>query len=83
MGELGEEDGFEVVRKPSGIPQPSQELGWDSPGAQEARERMILAMGGKVDGGLNVLEGIGIVKDKAGDEGLGSIAGRMTRKRRG
>jgi DNA replication regulator DPB11 len=81
MGEFGEEDGFEVVRKPSGIPQPSQELGWDSPGAQEARERMILAMGGKVEGGLNVLEGIGVVKDKADDEGL--LPSRTTRKRRG
>jgi hypothetical protein len=34
-----------------------------------------------VEGGLNVLEGIGVVKDKADDEGL--LPSRTTRKRRG
>ncbi|KAF2681586.1 hypothetical protein K458DRAFT_444484 [Lentithecium fluviatile CBS 122367] len=80
---VGEEEDGEMVRKPVEVPQPSQELGWDSPGAQKAREKMILAMGGKVDGGLNMLKGIGVVKDRAVDEGLGSIAGRTSRKRRG
>ena len=83
VGEEREEEGVEPARRPLEFPQPSQELGWDSPGAQKARERMILAMGGRVGGGLNVLEGIGVVKDKAGEEGLGSIGGRTTRKRRG
>lgn len=58
--------------------QPSQELGWDSPGAQRAREKMIKAMGGKVEES-NVLEGIGVVRDGASDAGLG----RASRKRRG
>ena len=83
LGEAGEEEEVETTRRPIGIPQPSQELGWDSPGAQKAREKMILAMGGKVEGGLNVLEGIGVVKDKAGEEGFESIGRRAGRKRRG
>jgi DNA replication regulator DPB11 len=77
----GEDDGG-TIRKAVEVPQPSQELGWDSPGAQKARERMVIAMGGKVDSGLNVMEEIGVVRDKVTDEGLSSIGRRMSRKRR-
>jgi hypothetical protein len=59
--------------------QPSQELGWDAPGAQEARERMIRAMGGTVEETGGVVQPIGVMKDAVrGDEGLGR-AGRRKR----
>jgi hypothetical protein len=60
--------------------QPSQELGWDAHGAQEAREQMIRAMGGKVERVKGVVESIGVVKDIVGESGLG-VGGRTRRKR--
>lgn len=80
LAEEGEEgDGIEKLRKGFELPEPSQELGWDSPGAQKARERMIRAMGGKVEEGRNALEGIGVVKDSTG--GVAGYA-RSMRKRK-
>lgn len=76
--EEGDEEEVEK-RKAFEVPQPSQELGWDSPGAQRAREKMIRAMGGKVEE-AGVLEGIGEVKDAKPDT---ITYGRTTRKRRG
>jgi hypothetical protein len=57
--------------------QPSQELGWDSPGAAKAREQMIRKLGGTVQDKSVVVEGIGVVKD------VGGTTGRAGRKRRG
>lgn len=58
--------------------QPSQELGWDLPGAAKAREQMIRRLGGKVaEEGIRV-EGIGIVRDAVSE----SVGGRAPRKRR-
>lgn len=59
--------------------QPSQELGWDAPGAQEAREQMIRAMGGKVEKDTGVVEPIGVVKDVVGGDSRYSRAGRRRR----
>ncbi|KAL5115559.1 protein kinase activating protein dpb11 [Pleosporales sp. CAS-2024a] len=58
--------------------QPSQELGWDSPGAAKAREQMIKRLGGKVTETSVRVEGIGVVRDAA-SEGAG---GRVARKKR-
>ncbi|KAF2743589.1 hypothetical protein M011DRAFT_451157 [Sporormia fimetaria CBS 119925] len=60
--------GEEVVK-------PSQELGWDAPGAQEARERMILAMGGTVQRSEsgNVVQ-MGILRDA--NDGRGGVGRR-------
>jgi DNA replication regulator DPB11 len=58
--------------------QPSQELGWDSPGAVKAREEMIKRLGGKVSENSVRVEGIGVVRDVV-SEGL---RGRVSRKRR-
>ena len=58
--------------------QPSQELGWDSPGAAKAREQMIKRLGGRVTEKSVRVEGIGVVRDVA-SEGAG---GRVSRKRR-
>lgn len=57
--------------------QPSQELGWDSPGAAKAREQMIRKLGGTVQDKSVAVEGIGVVKD------VGGATGRAVRKRRG
>lgn len=57
--------------------QPSQELGWDSPGAAKAREQMIRKLGGTVQDKSVAVEGIGVVKD------VGGTTGRAGRKRRG
>ena len=59
--------------------QPSQTLGWDSPGAAKAREQMIRKLGGTVQETSVAVEGIGVVRD-AGGEGMTSRTGR---KRRG
>lgn len=60
--------------------QPSQELGWDAPGAQEAREQMIRAMGGKVEETSGVVRSVGVVRDVvSADRG----AGRAGRRKRG
>jgi DNA replication regulator DPB11 len=58
--------------------QPSQELGWDSPGAAKAREQMIKRLGGKLNETSVRVEGIGVVRDVASE----SAGGRMPRKRR-
>jgi len=58
--------------------QPSQELGWDAPGAREEREKMIRAMGGKVEESGVMVGPIGVVKDIVSEAGLG-----RSRKRRG
>ncbi|KAI4696200.1 uncharacterized protein J4E88_000372 [Alternaria novae-zelandiae] len=58
--------------------QPSQELGWDSPGAAKAREQMIKKLGGTMQEKSVAVEGIGVVKDVGGN-----TTGRSGRKRRG
>jgi DNA replication regulator DPB11 len=58
--------------------QPSQELGWDSPGAAKAREQMIKRLGGTVSEKSVRVEGIGVVRDVASE----NAGGRMPRKRR-
>jgi DNA replication regulator DPB11 len=58
--------------------QPSQELGWDSPGAAKAREQMIKKLGGTMQEKSVAVEGIGVVKDVGG-----GTTGRTARKRRG
>jgi hypothetical protein len=60
--------------------QPSQELGWDAPGAQEAREQMIRAMGGKIEDTSGVVRSVGVVKDVVNAD---SGAGRAGRRKRG
>jgi DNA replication regulator DPB11 len=56
--------------------QPSQELGWDSPGAAKAREQMIKKLGGTIKERSVPVQGIGIVKDVGGDS-----VGRSSRRR--
>jgi DNA replication regulator DPB11 len=58
--------------------QPSQELGWDSPGAAKAREQMIKRLGGKLTETSVRVEGIGVVRDVASE----NAGGRVPRKRR-
>ncbi|KAH8725804.1 hypothetical protein GQ44DRAFT_739308 [Phaeosphaeriaceae sp. PMI808] len=58
--------------------QPSQELGWDSPGAAKAREQMIKRLGGRVTEKSVRVEGIGVVRDD-GSEAAGA---RIPRKKR-
>ncbi|KAF2280661.1 uncharacterized protein EI97DRAFT_453917 [Westerdykella ornata] len=76
-GEEEEEEEPEIEAK--NACQPSQVLGWDAPGAQEARERMIKAMGGKVEAIGNVAEPIGLMKDIVS----GDCGGRPARRRKG
>ncbi|KAJ4362354.1 protein kinase activating protein dpb11 [Neocucurbitaria cava] len=59
--------------------QPSQELGWDSPGAAKAREQMIRKLGGTIKERSVPVKGIGVVKDVV-SETSGRAGGR---KRRG
>lgn len=58
--------------------QPSQTLGWDSPGAAKAREQMIRKLGGTVQDKSVPVEGIGVVRDVGGEQ----MTGRAARKRR-
>lgn len=58
--------------------QPSQELGWDSPGAVKAREQMIKRLGGTLTEKSVRVEGIGIVRDVVSE----NAGGRVPRKRR-
>jgi DNA replication regulator DPB11 len=58
--------------------QPSQVLGWDSPGAAKAREQMIKRLGGTLSEKSVRVEGIGVVRDVASE----NAGGRMPRKRR-
>ncbi|KAF2439014.1 hypothetical protein P171DRAFT_525588 [Karstenula rhodostoma CBS 690.94] len=76
--EMGEEDGHVLEAfKP---PEPSQMLGWDSPGAQRAREKMIRAIGGNLATEFPVIEETRVVKDAVSDTSLSM--GRASRKRR-
>ncbi|KAF2126463.1 hypothetical protein P153DRAFT_369177 [Dothidotthia symphoricarpi CBS 119687] len=79
-GNLGAEDDVEesvVVEEY----QPSQELGWNSPGAAKAREQMIRKLGGTVEERNVLVKGIGEVRDVVSE--TGGIGGRVGRKRRG
>jgi DNA replication regulator DPB11 len=58
--------------------QPSQELGWDSPGAAQAREQMIKKLGGRLTEKSVRVEGIGVVRDVASE----NAGARPPRKRR-
>lgn len=76
--EMGEEDGHVLEAfKP---PEPSQMLGWDSPGAQRAREKMIRAIGGNVATESPAIQETRVVKDAVSDNSLSM--GRASRKRR-
>ncbi|KAF2009075.1 hypothetical protein BU24DRAFT_468471 [Aaosphaeria arxii CBS 175.79] len=73
-------------RQATGIAEyePSQELGWDAPGAQEAREKMILALGGTVDEeSAGVVRSIGVVRDVVAGEVVDDRQIRAGRRRRG
>lgn len=59
--------------------QPSQTLGWESPGAAKAREQMIRKLGGTVQETSVAVEGIGVVRDAGGE----TMTSRTGRKRRG
>jgi DNA replication regulator DPB11 len=61
--------------------QPSQSLLYEGPEVQAAREQMIRAMGGTVQGAGAVVGPIGVVKDVVLD-GVGGVAGRGSRKKR-
>ncbi|OAG03131.1 uncharacterized protein CC84DRAFT_1220030 [Paraphaeosphaeria sporulosa] len=76
--EMGEEDGHVLEAfKP---PEPSQMLGWDSPGAQRAREKMIRAIGGNLATESPAIQETRAVKDAVTDTSLSM--GRASRKRR-
>lgn len=62
-------------------PEPSQQLGWDSPGAQRAREKMIRAIGGNVMSESTTIQETKVVRDAVSETALGMS--RSTRKRRG
>jgi hypothetical protein len=75
--ERDEED--KSVIEPQGY-KPSQELGWDDPGAQAARERMIRAMGGRVEEtGVTVVQPTGVMRDIVSGDGIGEGRGRRRR----
>ena len=63
--------------------QPSQELGWEAPGAQEAREHLIRAIGGTVQDEGTKVGSIGVVQDVLGgpdiNNGRDQRAGRRKR----
>ncbi|KAF2851523.1 hypothetical protein T440DRAFT_448770 [Plenodomus tracheiphilus IPT5] len=58
--------------------QPSQQLGWEEPGAAKAREVMIRKLGGTIKEKSVTVQGIGMVMDEGVESG-----GRSVRKRRG
>jgi DNA replication regulator DPB11 len=60
--------------------EPSQMLGWDSPGAQRAREKMIRAIGGNLATESPAIQETRVVKDTVSDTSLSM--GRTNRKRR-
>jgi DNA replication regulator DPB11 len=60
--------------------EPSQMLGWDSPGAQRAREKMIRAIGGNLATESPAIQETRVVKDTVSDTSLSM--GRANRKRR-
>ncbi|KAI8932012.1 hypothetical protein NX059_010907 [Plenodomus lindquistii] len=57
--------------------QPSQQLGWEEPGAAKAREAMIKKLGGTIKEKSVAVQGIGVVTDEGGEK-----EGRSVRKRR-
>jgi len=59
--------------------QPSQELGWDSPGAAKAREAMIKKLGGTLKEKSVPVQAIGGAMDGPSESGLASRAGRKRR----
>lgn len=59
--------------------QPSQELGWDSPGAAKAREAMIRKLGGTLKEKSVPVKGIGGAMDGPSESGMTSRAGRKRR----
>lgn len=59
--------------------QPSQELGWDSPGAAKAREAMIKKLGGTLKEKSVPVQGIGGAMDGPSESGMTSRAGRKRR----
>ena len=56
--------------------QPSQELGWDSPGAAKAREAMIKKLGGTLKEKSVPVKAIGGAMDGPSESGMTSRAGR-------
>ncbi|KAF3037248.1 hypothetical protein E8E12_006730 [Didymella heteroderae] len=59
--------------------QPSQELGWDSPGAAKAREAMIKKLGGTLKERSVPVKAIGGAMDGPSESGMTSRAGRKRR----
>ena len=59
--------------------QPSQELGWDSPGAAKAREAMIKKLGGTLKEKSVPVKAIGGAMDGPSESGMTSRAGRKRR----
>ena len=59
--------------------QPSQELGWDSPGAAKAREAMIRKLGGTLKEKSVPVKGIGGAMDGPSESGMTSRTGRKRR----
>ena len=76
--EMGEHD--DDILQAFKPPEPSQQLGWDSPGAQRAREKMIRAIGGNVTAESTVIQETKVVRDAVSETALGMS--RETRKRR-
>lgn len=58
--------------------EPSQQLGWEEPGAAKAREAMIRKLGGTIKEKSVAVQGIGVVMDEGGETG-----GRSFRRKRG
>lgn len=59
--------------------QPSQELGWDSPGAAKAREAMIKKLGGTLKERSVPVQAIGGAMDGPSEGGMTSRTGRKRR----
>ncbi len=59
--------------------QPSQELGWDSPGAAKAREAMIKKLGGTLKENSVPVQAIGGAMDGPSESGMTSRTGRKRR----
>ncbi|KAF2633079.1 hypothetical protein BU25DRAFT_487420 [Macroventuria anomochaeta] len=72
----GDEDDETIVMNEY---QPSQELGWDSPGAAKAREAMIKKLGGTLKEKSVPVKAIGGAMDGPSESGMTSRAGRKRR----
>jgi hypothetical protein len=59
--------------------QPSQELGWDSPGAAKAREQMIKKLGGTLKERSVPVQAIGGAMDGPSETRVSSRTGRKRR----